>query len=84
VITPPSGLKTVLSPPRLSSVPPRRGVELARYGMAAKAPLLGRGVNYLLLYWDGARWWISSAVWDDERPGSRLPESWVGRQERVP
>jgi hypothetical protein len=51
---------------------------------AAKAPLLGRGVNYLLLYWDGTRWWISSAVWDDERPGSKLPESWVGRQERVP
>jgi hypothetical protein len=51
---------------------------------AAKAPLLGRGLNYLLLYWDGTRWWISSAVWDDERPGSRLPESWVGRQERVP
>jgi hypothetical protein len=51
---------------------------------AAKVPLLGRGVNYLLLYWDGARWWISSAVWDDERPGSKLPESWVGRPERVP
>jgi hypothetical protein len=41
-------------------------------------------VNYLLLYWDGTRWWISSAVWDDERPGSKLPQSWVGRQERVP
>lgn len=34
---------------------------------AAGAPLLGRGVNYLLLYWDGTRWWITGAVWDDER-----------------
>jgi hypothetical protein len=30
-----------------------------------------------------SRWWISSAVWDDERPGAEIPESWVGR-ERVP
>ncbi len=48
---------------------------------APKAPLLGRGVNYLLLYWDGTRWWITGAVWDDERPGNKLPESWVGRRE---
>jgi hypothetical protein len=50
----------------------------------ATGPLLGRGVNYLLLFWDGTRWWISSGVWDDERPGSKLPASWVGRQEQVP
>jgi hypothetical protein len=50
----------------------------------AKAPPLGRGVNYLLLFWDGTRWWISSAVWDDERPGGRIPESWIGRREQVP
>jgi hypothetical protein len=43
-----------------------------------EAPLLGRGVNYLLLYWDGTRWWITGAVWDDERPGNKLPKSWVG------
>lgn len=50
----------------------------------AKGPLLGRGVNYLMLYWDGTRWWITGAVWDDERPGTTLPASWVGRSERVP
>jgi hypothetical protein len=44
---------------------------------AANGPLLGRGVNYLLLYWDGTRWWIANAVWDDERPNSRLPPSWI-------
>lgn len=51
---------------------------------AANGPLLGRGVNYLLLYWDGARWWITGAVWDDERPDSKLPRSWIGRRERGP
>jgi quercetin dioxygenase-like cupin family protein len=48
---------------------------------AANGPLLGRGVNYLLLYWDGTRWWIANAVWDDERPGNTLPPSWVDRKE---
>jgi len=43
----------------------------------ASGPLLGRGVNYLLLYWDGGRWWIANAVWDDERPNSKLPPSWI-------
>ena len=50
----------------------------------ANGPLLARGVNYLLLYWDGRRWWITGAVWDDERPGRSLPASWIGRQERSP
>jgi hypothetical protein len=48
---------------------------------AAKAPVFGRGVNYLLLYWDGGRWWIANAVWDDERPGNKLPPSWIDPKE---
>jgi len=43
---------------------------------AAEGPPIGRGVNYLLLYWDGSRWWISGAVWDDERPGNPIPPEW--------
>jgi hypothetical protein len=27
----------------------------------------GRGVNSIELYFDGSRWWITSASWDDER-----------------
>jgi hypothetical protein len=50
----------------------------------AAGPLLGRGVNYLMLYWDGTRWWITGAVWDDERGSSRLADSWIGRFEEVP
>ena len=38
-----------------------------------KGPLLARGVNSLDLYWDGTRWWITAASWDDERPGSPIP-----------
>jgi uncharacterized protein DUF4437 len=47
----------------------------------SNGPLIGRGVNYLLLYWGGTRWWIANAVWDDERPNSRLPQSWIARRE---
>lgn len=49
----------------------------------SKGPLLGRGVNYLTLYWDGTRWWITGAVWDDERGKAKLPRSWVGTHERA-
>jgi hypothetical protein len=29
-------------------------------------------------------WWITGAVWDDERLGNRLPRSWIGTGERKP
>lgn len=39
----------------------------------AGGPLDGRGVNSIDLFWDGHRWWITAASWDDERPGSPIP-----------
>lgn len=42
-----------------------------------QGPVTGRGVNYLTLFWDGARWWIANAVWDDERPGNPIPAAWI-------
>lgn len=45
---------------------------------SATGPLLGRGINYITLYWDGARWWIANAVWDDERPDNPIPKEWIG------
>ena len=36
-------------------------------------PVIGRGVNSLQLYHDGARWWIASVTWDDEREGNPIP-----------
>lgn len=36
-------------------------------------PVQGRGVNSIELFWDGDRWWIAGAMWDDERPGNPIP-----------
>ncbi len=37
----------------------------------------GRGVNSIELFWDGTRWWISSASWDEERPGNPIPKEFL-------
>jgi hypothetical protein len=37
----------------------------------------GRGVNTIELYWDGTRWWISFAAWDEERPGNPIPKEFL-------
>lgn len=37
----------------------------------------GRGVNSIELYWDGSRWWISAASWDDERPNNPIPKEFL-------
>ena len=67
---------------RFGNVAQVRSVYETRH--TADGPLLGRGVNYLMLYWDGGRWWITGAVWDDERANAKLPASWVGVHERAP
>jgi len=38
--------------------------------------VLFRGVNSLQLYLDGERWWILTVLWDNERPGVAVPETW--------
>lgn len=43
------------------------------YRATQTGPVQGRGVNSIQLYWDGARWWIASAIWDDERPDNPIP-----------
>ncbi len=37
-------------------------------------PVVARGINSVQLYYDGARWWIVSWVFDRERPDNLLPE----------
>jgi hypothetical protein len=37
-------------------------------------PITGRGVNSLELFYDGTRWWIASAIWDEERPDNPIPK----------
>lgn len=38
-----------------------------------------RGINSFQLYDDGTRWWVVSIMWDAERPGSPIPERYIGR-----
>ncbi|WP_342379773.1 hypothetical protein NVS55_09635 [Myxococcus stipitatus] len=43
----------------------------ARTGPGEGAP--GRGVNYLQLYFDGTRWWVTSVVWQSEDEANPIP-----------
>jgi hypothetical protein len=43
------------------------------YRATEKGPVQGRGVNSIQLFWDGERWWIAGATWDDERPDNPIP-----------
>lgn len=42
---------------------------------APNGKILKRGVNSLQLFYDekGARWWVASIMWDNERDGVNLP-----------
>jgi len=37
-------------------------------------PVIARGVNSIELFWDGKRWWIADAIWDEEREDNPLPK----------
>jgi hypothetical protein len=43
----------------------------------ADGPVIARGINSIELFYDGKRWWIASAVWDDERPGNPIPPEYL-------
>ena len=43
----------------------------------ADGPIIGRGINSIELFWDGKRWWIASAIWDEERPGNPIPKEYL-------
>jgi hypothetical protein len=36
-----------------------------------------RGINSLQLFWDGKRWWIASAIWDEERKDNPIPAEYL-------
>lgn len=40
-------------------------------------PVIGRGINSLELYWDGARWWVAAAIWDTERKDNPIPKDYL-------
>jgi hypothetical protein len=39
-----------------------------------------RGVNSIQLFHDGARWWVLSIAWDNERSGNPLPGLSMGSE----
>lgn len=41
-----------------------------------------RGVNMLQLYFDGVRWWIEGAVWQDETPDRPIPAELLAPEDR--
>ena len=43
----------------------------------ADGPVLARGINSIELFWDGKRWWIASAIWDEERPDNPIPKAYL-------
>jgi hypothetical protein len=46
----------------------------------ADGPVIARGINSLELFWDGTRWWIASAIWDDERPDNLIPDEYLPKK----
>jgi hypothetical protein len=40
----------------------------------------GRGINSIEMFWDGARWWISAASWDEERPNNPIPKEFLPKK----
>ena len=43
----------------------------------ADGPVVARGINSIEAYWDGKRWWIASAIWDEERPDNPMPAEYL-------
>ena len=44
---------------------------------APGGPVIGRGINSIELFYDGDRWWIANAIWDDERPDNPIPKEYL-------
>jgi hypothetical protein len=43
----------------------------------ADGPIIARGINSIQAYWDGKRWWITNAIWDEERPDNPIPAEFL-------
>lgn len=43
----------------------------------ADGPVIARGINSIELYFDGARWWITAAEWQDETKAQPIPKEFL-------
>lgn len=42
----------------------------------------GRGINSILLLFDGKRWWITAASWEGETPENKIPAEYLRASEK--
>ena len=45
--------------------------------LKADGPVIARGINSVELFYDGKRWWIASAIWDDERADNPIGSEYL-------
>lgn len=73
-------VKTGFEDRKLACVPTRFGnvaaVRCSFEGLE-QSKIVERGVAMYQLYNDGERWWITSVVWDRERPGNLIPSEFL-------
>ncbi len=50
----------------------------SRRGLTDATPF-ARGINSFQILKDGERYWVVGIMWDSERPGSPIPERYLGR-----
>jgi hypothetical protein len=43
----------------------------------ADGPIIARGINSIELFYDGVRWWITAAQWEDETPEHPIPKEFL-------
>jgi hypothetical protein len=51
--------------------------------LKADGPVIARGINSIELFYDGKRWWIASAIWDDERPDNPLQPQYLPEKDSL-
>jgi hypothetical protein len=42
-----------------------------------EGPVMARGINSIELFWDGKRWWIANAVWENETRANPIPKEFL-------
>jgi hypothetical protein len=52
--------------------------------LRAAGPVTARGINSIELFYDGRRWWVAAAIWDDERPDNPLPAEYLPKTDSTP
>ena len=72
------GIRRARDPPRDAAVRQHRARLLdLRDAREAGRPGPRARHQHIELFWDGKRWWIASAIWDEERPDNPIPKAYL-------